>query len=671
MFITSTGMKENGWAFTLSGSRRWAQEGYIEGTFYNAWAYFLSAEKKINRQHSLGLIAYAAPSSRGRNGVSTNEAYDLYGSNFYNPYWGYQNGEKRNSRISNYHQPMFILTHYWDVNSKTSINSSVYYTFGRGGSTALEWYAGADPRPDYYKKLPSWDGDYGGTPEERDELWRTDASYRQINWDDMYAINRNNIDRIDNADGIKGNSVTGLRSNYIVEDRRNDKSHLGFNVNLNHEINSNVTLSGGLNMSRYKGYHFKVVDDLLGGDFYVDYDKWIERSELQDSSYMHNDLNVENNIVKEGDRFGYDYTTNINDYSVFGQAEFVYGNLEYYFGGTLKYNEFWRTGNMRNGKFPDESEGDSEKQEFFTYGIKGGLLYKITGRHMVRANAMYMTQAPWFRSSYMSSRTRDHILNDLRNEKIMSVDASYIYRSPYVKSRLTGYYLTLQDQVYLRFLYHEVLRSFGTYLMTGVDKKHYGLEYGLEAKVSQNITLIGVAALGRNLYDSRPDITITVDNVAEVLSNRTAYIENYNVGGSPQTALSAGFKYFSSYYIYGGVNVNYFDDMYIEINPDRRTIEGPGNYGQDYPERYNVINQEKMDPESNFTVNVYIGKSWRIDYKYYISLNFSVSNLLDNRDLSFGGFEQYRYDPFQLDKFPSKYFYLYGRQYFLNLNFRF
>jgi hypothetical protein len=133
--------------------------------------------------------------------------------------------------------------------------------------------------------------------------------------------------------------------------------------------------------------------------------------------------------------------------------------------------------------------------------------------------------------------------------------------------------------------------------------------------------------------------------------------------------MSAGVKYFSSSYIYGGASINYYDDIYLDLNPDRRTAEAVANFEVGHPEREVVLNQERLP--SAYTIDAYIGKSWRIDYKYFISVNFSVNNILNNQNFAFGGFEQYRYDPLDINKFPPKYFYLYGRQYYLNLSFRF
>ncbi|MBL4791353.1 MAG: hypothetical protein JKY60_20685, partial [Kordiimonadaceae bacterium] len=89
---------KSNWAFVVSGSRRTANEGYVEGASYNAWAAFLAAEKKLNSNHSLNLTAFVAPNRRGKSSPNTQEIYDLKGYK-YNAYWGLQMGDKRNSRI--------------------------------------------------------------------------------------------------------------------------------------------------------------------------------------------------------------------------------------------------------------------------------------------------------------------------------------------------------------------------------------------------------------------------------------------------------------------------------------------------------------------------------------------------------------------------------------------
>lgn len=672
MVLYSTGMMDNGWALTLSGSRRWAEEGYVKGTFYDAWSYFISAEKRISKNHSIGLIAYGSPNKRGRGGIAVQEANDLVNDNHYNPYWGYQDGEVRNSRIGNYHQPMFMASHYWTVSSKTDITSTLYYNFGKGGSTALNWVGGQDPRPDYYRNLPSYalaGGDYDAYLYQTRQ-WQQNEAYRQINWDAMYFANSKHLRTIYDANGIEGYNVQGNRSMYMIEDRRNDKSQIGFNMNSLTELNKHLNLAGGLDLVWYKGIHFNEVYDLLGGDYWLDIDKFSEQyQENIYSEVSQNDIRTPNRIAYVGDKIGHDYNTNVNSYEGFAQAEFFYSKLDFYLAGNVSYTEFWRTGFMQNGKFPDNSLGDSEKQQFTNYSLKGGLTYKIDGRNFISANGQYGTRAPYVRYAYVSPRTRDYTVNNLTSENILSGDINYRLRASWIKLRLSAYYTKFTDQIWARSFYHEDLRTFVNYQMTGVDKIHAGVELGAEVNLTSELTATFVYGKGQFIYDSRPLVTITADNNAEVLAeDRVVYLENYYVGGMPQTIGSVGIKYSSSKYWWMGVSVNYFDEIYLDINPERRTAETIHGFAQDDYRVSEALDQEEL--KEGFTMDMFAGKSWRLKRKYFIGLSLNVSNLLNNRDLATGGFEQLRYDPNNPDRFPEKYIYLYGTQYFLNINFR-
>lgn len=212
-----------------------------------------------------------------------------------------------------------------------------------------------------------------------------------MDWDYYYFINRKNLYTVENVDGIEGNTYTGNLSNYIVEERRNDVNQYGLNSNYKREITDNFTLSAGIDLSIYKTHQYKTVLDLLGGDFYLNIDKFAERDFI-DPIAAQNDLDHPNRVVKEGDIFGYDYTGNVNDYSIFVQGDFSYAKFDYYVSLNASYDEFWRTGHMRNGKYPENSYGDSDKNQFTNYGAKAGVTYKITGRHFIVANAMYLTR---------------------------------------------------------------------------------------------------------------------------------------------------------------------------------------------------------------------------------------------------------------------------------------
>ncbi len=453
-----------------------------------------------------------------------------------------------------------------------------------------------------------------------------------------------------------------------MEDRRNDRNNFVLNSYANARLNPTTFLSGGINISLAKTHQYKLAGDLLGGDWWVDIDQFALR-DATDMDFAQNDLRNPNRLVREGDRFGYDFTGNINKFEAFAQSEWVLPRWDFYVAGNVSQTTFWRTGHMQNGRFPENSLGDSEKQNFTNFGLKGGTTFKLTGRHYFTANAAYLTRAPFFRDAYISSRVRDDLIPVLNSENIMSGDVSYIVRTPMVKSRLTMFFSEFQDQTWSRSFYHEEFRTFVNYSMYGVDQRHMGVELGMDINLSSTLSMSLVGGTGDYIYSSRPTVTITRDNDRELLAEeKTVYWKNFKVGGMTHTAGSVGLRYNSPRFWFIGTNLNYYDDIYLDINPDRRTADALVNFVESDPGWENIIAQEQLD--NAFTLDFFGGRSWRIARRYFINLNISVSNALDNTDFRIGGFEQLRYDSNNIERFPAKYFYMYGRTYFINLAFR-
>lgn len=662
MFTHSTGLMNNGFAFTVSGSRRWAEEGYVPGTNYDAWAYFIGIEKKINSSHTLALTAFNAPTKRAMQGLSVDEANELIGSNYYNPNWGYQNGEKRNARIRFQQEPTFILNHYWNISSDMVLNTAAGYSFGTYQTTSLNWYDAQDPRPDYYRKLPSYWID--AEQETMDEIaynFSTDPRFSQLDWDYLYQTNYNSLDTLTDL----------LRSKYIIENRITDSRQFTLSSTLNWAILPELKLNTGFSASVYKGRNYKEIDDLLGGQFWRDIDQFIERDFFDNPDLAQNDLDNPNRQVVPGDKFGYDYIANVNNGGLWAVLNYLQNRFEYYLGASLNYTEFWRTGEMRNGRFPNDSKGDSEKQKFNDYAIKGGLTWKISGRHYIDGNLAYMTRAPFFRNSYISPRTSNFVIPGLTSERVASADLNYNLRTPYIKARLTVYYTLFKDQTELKSFYDDTYRTFVNYTMRNMDKVHKGIELGAEIKISPTLTLNTAAAFGSYQFISHPLATVTQDNLGSVLAlDQVVYIKNFFVPNTPQTVATLGFRYASPKYWFFGASYSYFADSYIDFAPGKRTAEALVGLEPEDPRRIELTRQIKVDPA--FLLDANIGKSWRIK-NYFINLNFQIANILDKTDFKTGGFEQSRYSISEQtsNKFPPKYFYAYGRTYYLILGFRF
>ncbi|TVR86016.1 MAG: TonB-dependent receptor [Saprospirales bacterium] len=672
MATHSTGLMPGEWALSVSASRRWAQEGFQDGTFYDAWSYFISADKLFGDGHSINLTFFGAQSKRGRSGPATQEAYDLSGDNFYNSFWGFQNGEKRNSRVARSHRPTVILRHDWEIINQTNITTAVSFQTGMYGTTALDWNNARDPRPDYYRYLPSYTNDPGLADAIADR-WKNEPEVRQLNWDDFYYVNRRSQATIRDVDGIEGNDITGNRSKYIVEQRRFDPTVLSFNSTINSVISPTIKLTGGIGYQRLTNESYKKVSDLLGGDFYLDIDRFAERDVAALGQLrLQSDLQNPNRLVTEGDVFGYHYDINVERANAWAQTEIDLQRFYFFAGAQLTYTNFWRTGYMQNGHFPDNSLGDSEKTDFTNYSTKAGATFKISGRQYLYGNVSYQTRAPQARNAFLSPRTSHRLNPKMTEETIMSLEGGYQIRTPFVRGRLTGYYTEFSDITELIAFYNDIERAFGFYFLEDVNTTHQGIEAAVEVKVSPTLSVSGVAALGFYRHTSNPKASQVQDRTEEFLfEDETIYTKGFLVSGTPQTALSLGISYNSPNYWFINMDVSYFDDLYIDFNPDRRRAVA-FDLVEKGSEQWERIHRQEST-ESAVMVNVFGGKSWRIARGQFIYLNVGINNLLNTKDIRTGGFEQRRYnfqdrDP---DTHPSRYFYAQGINFFASLAYRF
>lgn len=610
--------------------------------------------------------------------AAVQEVYDILGDNYYNPNWGYQNGEVRNSKVRNSHEPVLLLSHFYDISDKIKLTTTLGYSFGRTGTTGLNWYNSADPRPDYYRYLPSWQNIIGyqdgiaGNPETIaaiTSLWQNSESTSQINWDQLYKANYYS-------------ALKGEQSKYIVEERVLKHSQLGLASHLNYEINKNIFFSGGLNVNIYKSQNYKLMNDLLDGNgyegYWVDIDQYSQRDFPGDTIIVQNDLNNPNRIIKKGDKFGYDYDIHINSGNLWGLGEFTYNHFDFYVGLKLTGTQFWRVGNMKNGRYPEESYGKSAKYSYFDYAAKAGVTYKITGRHYVALNLDYSTMAPSFSDVYLAPRVRNGVMPDMKVRKIFSGDLSYIIRYPKFNARITAFNTNFNNDTKVIYYYMDTYdgsaETFVNYFITGINKVHQGIEIGAEVKIIPVLSAIIGASIGNYRYTNRPTAYITSESGLIPDSTQKVYCKNFYVSGSPQTAGSLGLKFGPMKYWYANINANLFANSWVDFAPNRRTLEAFENTGI-YPgdERLTQITEQfKANEKPQFTLDVSVSKSFLIK-KWYLAINLSCSNVLNNTKMITSGYEQARTNVVEYGPtaFPAKYYYGFGRTYFLMASVRF
>lgn len=681
MLQYSTGVTRDGWAFSASIIGRYAPEGVVEGTFYNSFGYSLSLQKIFNDKHSLNLTTWGAPTQRATNAAATQEAYDLAGSNLYNPSWGYLDGKKKSARIVESFDPSVLLNWLWKPRMGTQLNTGIGYRYNAYSSSALNWYQAADPRPDYYRYLPSY---YKPTASETAdpelyaaqlavmqnvaEYWGGDKAHRQIDWNALYQANYLNKTQYDRNPELLGQST------YILERRHSNFTALMFNTILDHRLNDNMTLQAGLSFNYTDASYYKTIDNLLGGEYWRDIDNFSERDFAGDPNILQNDMRNPNRKVYEGDRFGYDYNIRSYIYRGWLQNQITTSHWNVNYGAEISYTSFMRHGNMQNGRAPENSLGAGQRHNFDNAAVKAGATYKLDGRNYFTAHAAYGTRAPMADYAYISPRTKDLAVTGLKSERYISADISYTWNYNRFRGSITGYFTEMWDGIKRSGFYDYQLNTFMNYSMSGMQTEYKGVELGLEYKILSNLSVKAAGTFARYQYKNNPLGVRSYENGSEADVTRRVYLKNYHIGGTPQQAYSIGFSYNVSRWFFE-LNGNWFGDNYIDLSPARHE-EMPGLWKfckteEEYiARRDEITRQDKL--KNAFVVNFSVGK---VIYTKFGSLNFNVSinNLLNNTNIQTGGYQEGKFDytNYDVNKFPNKIYYSQGIRVFVNAGIRF
>ncbi|WP_103439450.1 MULTISPECIES: TonB-dependent receptor plug domain-containing protein [Arenibacter] len=651
--------------YSVSASRRWAKEGYIDGTLYDAYSFFGALEYQLNDKHSIGLTSIMASNRRGRSSAVTEEVFQLAGKR-YNPYWGNQNGKIRNSRERKIVEPIFMLNHYYNSRS-FNLNTGISYQVGSNSKSRLGYYNAPNPDPTYYRYLPSF---YINSPIGANFIGANTAKEGflenpQLNWNNLYNANA--------SVSTQGKAV------YIAyEDTENDQQ---FNVATigNYDINSHLKLDFGGYYTHLESDNYAEINDLLGADYHEDIDPF---------SNTKND--VDGNLNKtNGNQFNYLYNIKAGVFDAFSQWSVTYPKWGGFLGINYTSTKYQRDGKFKNERFLNASFGKGDEVTFSNFGAKGGITYKFNGRHWVILNGAYLNKPPVYQNVFINPRENNQIVKSIQSEKITTTDLNYFIRLPNLMGRVTGYYTRFQNTTDINFFFVDagVGSDFVQEVLTDLDKLHLGTELGLEYQLSSAVKLSLVAAVGKFLYASDPLVSINFDTAGaeeEILNPignidlGIAEIKDYKLAQGPQKALAFGVEYRDPKYWWVGTTANFLGNNYAGISAITRTQSFylDPETGVPFPNATDenvkkLLSQNKLD--DFYLLNMVGGKSW-LKGGRYISVFASVNNVFD-AIFRTGGYEQSRNGNFgQLQQdnlsgnpsFAPKYWYGYGRTYFIN-----
>lgn len=695
----SSGMNKNGWAFTIMGARRWAEEGIQEGTFYDAYGGYLGIEKKFNDRHTMTFNVFASPSRRATSSPNTQEVYNYRGI-YYNAYWGWHNGQKRSERVRENFTPIFQIQDFWKISDKTSLWTSLSYQFGKDKASRLDWQQTPNPSPTYYRNLPSYHASLDPMNthayEQAVQHWSNGTpEITQINWEALYRKNMN-------QPALNYYGVTGRRALYYLVNDVNDDKIWNVNTHLVHNFNDETKFILNVGYQNYRSEQYREVKDLLGADFVLNRDHFAATNPRATGTLFN--VGEENVTKKVGDKMTYDYIFRRQEVKVNPGLKFSTGNWDIFVAGQADYSVSSREGIFRHYLYPN-SYGKGADRIFWNFGLKGQVIYRINGRNFLVYNGGVFNQAPNLDDLYINPRLNEATVPNIKSTFYKANDLSYVLNAPKTKIRLTGYWIDSQNGTNTQRFFADGIKletvdeqgnitptqsAFVTQVMTDVRRRNIGLEVGLSYKIVPSLEFQGLASLGQYTYTNNPNVYFSSDLIGTFENGRSfvelgkAYLNNYRQGGTPQQAFSAGLRYSSPKYWWLGANWNYLGENYLDPSAIIRTerFVQNGSLGVPYvgatEEMLRQLLAQKSLPSAHF-VNINAGKSWLVG-KYYFLISASVNNVFNNKNYITGGFEQVRNanlpsfaqeNSRETPLFAPKYWYTQGRSYFINLQFRF
>ncbi|WP_258097825.1 TonB-dependent receptor [Marinoscillum pacificum] len=541
----STGLTEKGWAVSVQGAKI-EGDGWVDGTQFLGYNYFFNVSKMLGDAHTLSLTGFGAPQRHGQrqNMQSIATFRNAPQGLKYNSDWGYLNGEVVNVEDNFYHKPQISLNHYWTINDKSELSTAVYMGIGTGGGGGYATEEDVD----------------GFEPSFRD--YRTAGAYSPYDLDAIVELNQTSSD---------GRALGYLRAS------RNDHQWYGMLSTFTTEFSKKFNFLGGLDLRYYKGIHFSEVTDLLGAEYVLD----------------NNDINNPNRAIGVGDKRDYYNDGIVLWEGAFMQGEYSDGPLSAFVSLSGSNTSYQRIDYFQY--VPGEQETDF--QNFLGYQVKGGANYNLTRNHNVFANIGYFEKAPDFDAVFQNFG--NNINEDAENQKILSYELGYGYRSSKFSANVNLYRTAWKDRTFTRsysnqngdLLYANIL---------GVNAIHQGIEFDASYQPTQALRFAGMLSLGDWTWQNNVDGVTVFDEAQNPLTTiPTLYISGLKVGDAAQTTASLSMDYDIVEDFAVGFVYNYYANLYANYDPLSRTTESVQGV-----DAYEVPSYNLVDVKANYSFKI-------------------------------------------------------------------
>ncbi|PLW99107.1 MAG: hypothetical protein C0591_03295 [Marinilabiliales bacterium] len=597
----TTGRLKSGWGVTFAGSYK-RGNGWVDQTWTKGWFYFLRVDKEIGK-HVLSLTAMGAPQEHGQ------RAYKKYIATFdtayaleagmtkdfinnlqknglpinrglrYNPNWGYLSrayitdsdtifpaSEATNTASNFYYKPLFSLRDFWSVNDKLYISNILYLSIGTGGGQS-----------------------FSTTPENDTTTW-------QQNLQKQYNANLNLIPPYFNSTKTSSN---------IMQNAMNNHFWLGLLSTFDYALNKSISISGGLDLRTYKGEHYREVEDLFGGNYYLD----------------DGNQNEDNDTTKKyvGDKIGYYNDALVRWGGLFAQIEYRRGNLTTFLNLTGSVSGYKRVDYFLPHP-SDVSANETPWKYIPGFTVKAGANYNLSETMNVFMNVGYISKAQRFNNVYDRNNT---LFRDIKNEQVRAIELGYSYVKPRYTLNVNAYYTNWLNKPADRAISTEIDGEFYSVNINDMNARHTGIEFEFAWNILDNLTFESLLSLGDWIWTSA-DTARIYDNNGQQIGTRPFDARGLYVGDAAQFQNRESLRWEIIRNLYVSGSFTWFGKHYSEFNPlDYDPETNPGSF------------DENGDPRQSWKIPNYYEVEFHAGYAWWIKkvgfqVRGSILNLLDD-----------------------------------------
>lgn len=624
--ITSGRLKGD-WGISTAFSYK-KGDGWVTGNFTEGFFYYLRLDKEFGK-HLITLSGFGAPQQHGQrsfrtsiaaidsvyaveNGVSQDFMQKTSHTNLgrkFNQHVGILHGEEFNTAINYYHKPQISLRHSWQANEKLFWSNIAYLSLGNGGGVA---------------------------PTGKNKI--VEGSNGMLLVQDSYDYN---VDTTYFAKIDKKGSYSILRSSM------NNHFWYGLLSTVQYEMNEKFSFSGGIDLRYYRGDHYRTVYDLLGGQHFA-----IEGSESLVGNYL---ININNLQLKEGERFGYDYSSFVKWGGLFGLAEYNFQRWSAFLNASVATTSYSLEDYMKPKiiqlsdttlyvsyhnpvsyggvdytiNSPEATLQKIDWVSFNGFTLKMGMSYDINQQNTVFINAGYLSKAPRFnnvldaRRNANTNEIPDEVdvnaniikilqIAEAKNEETVAFEMGYNYGGPYFSTNINAYYTNwknkpLDSPVIVK--QNEGDPEGEPANVNGLSALHKGIEADFIWKTNRWLSIEGLLSLGDWEWNSTA-------SYIDPFSNNTVIFDpkGIKIGDAAQTQLGLMTRIEPIKDVYFKIRGTYFANQYANFNPE--DLEGEN------------ARRQSWEVPNYFLLDFYSGYNFNIK-QIRCGLQFNILNGLD------------------------------------------